>query len=499
MSGNKNINWICAVIVMIVMVITVLFMNGEKLGITKITDYDTDKNEDEKYFSDNDLNSSWDTSDATIICLQNNAMDISGNGAYELNGNLIIASAGKYVLSGTLSDGSVVIDANDNSKVFVLLDGVEISSSNNAPIVVENADKVFLTLAEDSKNILHLDNDNLSDSITMVNNNDDNIEGVEMDAVGDSDDEEDVIKGVIYSHDDLTINGTGSLQIDGGYKHGIVSNDDLVIAGGDIRIEALCDGIHVNDKIRITSVNLTINCGDDGIHADEEIYIEDGSIEIEKCYEGIESKDIIIQDGDINIVCEDDGINAGSGEADMFGGFGGFGGGTPPNGMPGKWEDDGRIRGGNNEALSEESTLEKKMGKRPDDGGRIDFMHERNSDEMPQDMGTPPNMRDKQDMGIPPEMGDKRDMEMPSEVVENITINGGKITIVNSVSRDADGIDSNGNIYINGGEISITLLQSPTNEALDYGSERGGVCEINGGTVTATIGNDTKVYTAEHV
>ena len=66
-----------------------------------------------------------------------------------------------------------------------------------------------------------------------------------------------------------------------------------------------------------------------------------------------------------------------------------------------------------------------------------------------------------------------------------IHVSGGSITVVNDVARDADGLDSNGDIIISGGVIRVSLTNSGSNSALDYGSESGGVMEISGGDVIA--------------
>ena len=66
-----------------------------------------------------------------------------------------------------------------------------------------------------------------------------------------------------------------------------------------------------------------------------------------------------------------------------------------------------------------------------------------------------------------------------------ISISGGTITIIIENGRDADGLDSNGDIRISGGTIYISLPGSSGNCAVDYASENGGVAEISGGTLIA--------------
>ena len=66
-----------------------------------------------------------------------------------------------------------------------------------------------------------------------------------------------------------------------------------------------------------------------------------------------------------------------------------------------------------------------------------------------------------------------------------IRISGGTLTVVNESARDADGLDSNGDILISGGVIRVSLPAGGTNSALDYGSESGGVCAVSGGEIVA--------------
>lgn len=361
MSGSKNIDRICLAAVLLTLLLTLLFINGEALGIAVIADGDAGDGQ----FTANDLDGDWDCGGAVKITLSGGGASISGGGAYVYDGDVHIAYAGKYILSGELSDGSIIIDADKNDKIWLLFDGVSLSCSDSAAVLVEQAGKVFITLADGTENSVS----------TGAKYGDAAV------AAG--------IDGAIYSRDDLTFNGGGSLSVSGEYKHGIVCNDDLVITNGNITITAAQDGIHANDSARICGAELTISAGDDGITVSNDgetgyVYIASGSISIPSCYEGIEAVDITIAGGTIDIVPTDDGINA--------------------NG-----------RGANSV----------------------------------------------------------------------IRISGGEIRIINETGRDADGLDSNGDICISGGRLLISVSSSGGNYAIDYGSENGGVCEISGGTVVA--------------
>ena len=366
MSTGKHFSALCALVLALALAVTVLFMNGEKLGIRVIRDEDSETNEDSRYFTTNDQNTTWTA--ATAITLSGDTATVSGSGAYANGGSVTIASAGYYDVTGTLTDGSLMVDAGKNAKVFLRLNGVTITCSDDAAIRVNQADKVFLTLAEGTENTV-TSGENYSEA-----------------ALADKTD------GAIFAHDDLTINGSGSLTVTAAYKHGIAANDSLRITGGKITVTAPADTIHVNDSLHITGAAITLSAGDDAIHSDTSVAILGGSITANTCCEGIEAPEILIEDGAVTVTSTDDGINA--------------------------------------------------CGTETSDGS------------------------------------------LPS-----VTISGGTVTLLNPSGRDADGIDSNGNIDINGGLVYISLVGDGGNCALDYGSENGGACRINGGTVVACGGS----------
>ena len=512
MSTHNTLDKICVAIVICSLVLTALFMNGEALRITKIVDEDAEQNSDSAYFTTNDQNGSWDTTGAAVITLTGDGASISGNGAYVYDGNVVIAEAGRYVFSGNLEDGSIIVDTHDSSKVWILLDGVEINCSDDACIQVDQADKVFLTLAEGSQNIL------TSGSVYSDA------------ALSDGTD------GAIFAHDDLTINGGGSLTVTVQYSHGISANDDLVITGGTITISAVDDAIHVNDSIRIKDAAITatagddgllttnevengylyiesgtlditasgdgihttgditvaggeinISAGDDGIHSDDSVFVQSGTILISNCYEGVEALIIDVSGGDVSINCEDDGFNANGGSGDMFGGGGQMGGGRNDGtfghgGMQGSGTDDGMT---GERPTPPDMGEEGMTGERPTPPG---MGEEGTTGERP----TPPDMGEEGMSGGMPAgqetetaSGSGQSSADTEDVETYISISGGNIRIVNEIGQDADGLDSNGDIKISGGTIYISLLGTGSNCAVDYASESGGVAEITGGTIIA--------------
>ena len=146
-------------------------------------------------------------SEAVKITLNKTTATVSGSGAKADGSTITITEEGVYIVSGTLEDGQIIVDASDFDKVQIVLDGVHINCETNAAIYVREADKVFITLAENSSNTLGGGNE-----YTQIDDN--------------------TVDGVIFSKSDLVCNGTGSLTIEADYKHGIVSKDDLVITGG---------------------------------------------------------------------------------------------------------------------------------------------------------------------------------------------------------------------------------------------------------------------------
>lgn len=267
----------------------------------------------DKEFTASDLDVGYEESTAVKVTLNGDSAEISGNGA-KAEGNVVtISDEGTYVISGVLTDGQIIVDAEDADKIQLVLNGVTLSSSDSAPIYIKNADKVFITLEEGSENTL-------TDGTEYVQTDDN-----EVDAV-------------IFSKADLTINGSGVLNITGNYKHGIASKDDLVITGGTFNITAVKDALNGKDCVKIKEgiFNLTVTDGN-GIQSKNGddvtkgyVYICGGEINVLNGQEGIEGTALIIDGGTIDITVQDDGLNAASGssseETEETAGFGGGGG-----------------------------------------------------------------------------------------------------------------------------------------------------------------------------
>ena len=206
---------------------------------------------------------------------------VSGEGI-SVNGSVVnITAGGDHVVTGTLTNGMIYI--NTEERVKLRLKGANITNSNGPAIYFENVDKGFITISKDTVNYL-TDGSSYSDEEATA---------------------------TVFSRDDLEIKGGGTLYIKGNYKHGINSNDDLIIEEGNIFIEATTDGIHTNEKVKIKGGNVNITAGSDGIDAGEAITIEDGTLNINAAGDGIKSsEDITITGGDFKLETDSDGIDS---------------------------------------------------------------------------------------------------------------------------------------------------------------------------------------------
>lgn len=257
----------------------------------------------EFYFEEADTVAS-DSEDAAELNINSDTSSTTDAGVQ----TYYITSGGTYTLTGEISDIMVTVDA-DNADVNLILENATITNSNGPAIYIRSADNVTLTLAEGSVNSL---SDGYNYSIT---------------------DSDSTLDAAIFSKADLTINGTGTLNLYGNYKHGIVSKDDLIISSGTMNITAVNVGLNGKDCVKIGSGNMTIAAGSDGIRSDNEedasrgyVYLYGGTIQIDAGNDGIqaetvinvESVDLIIKAGggsDVSLISSEEsykGMKAGS-------------------------------------------------------------------------------------------------------------------------------------------------------------------------------------------
>lgn len=405
----------------------------------------------EDYVSERDLDASYDASSATAIQLSDSGCSISGAGATVEGSTVTITAAGTYVISGTLTGGQLVVDA-DGEKVQLVLAGASITSSDSAALLVRAAKKVWVTLADGTSNALASAGEYASDAELNID-------------------------GAVFCKAYLSVNGSGSLAVSSAAGHGVVCKDELVLVSGEVTVEAakhaiqakdaLCavggtwtltagtDGIHCGDDddaekgavlvaggsftisagsdgidaantLEVDRGELTVTAGDDGLHSEYALQVDGGVVTVSESYEGLEGSTVTINGGEIDVTSTDDGVNA-AGDP----GTGGSSSGAEVGPAQGGEQPQGEAQAGGGQPPSGE------------DGGQ-------------QPGGTGGGMDD-------------------YDETAHVTINGGKLT----VCAGGDGIDSNGDLTVTGGE---TFVFGPTSDG-DGSLDFPGTGTITGGTV----------------
>lgn len=289
----------------------------EQSGSEESAASQSDTDDIDSMFTDRDKEVGYDEEKCVAITLSDDGSSCD-NTSVAIDGQTItITEEGTYLLSGSLSNGSVVVATDENVKVRLILNGVVINNDSSAAVYVQSADKVFITLAPDSENKLS--------------------NGGTYEAVDDNN-----IDSVIFSKSDLTLNGSGSLTITAKAGHGIVSKDDLVITGGTYAITAASQGLSGKDSIRILDGDFTITSGKDALHSENEdnsekgfVYIAGGNFNLTASGDGISaSGNMTLLDGMYTMTT---GGGSENGKDHQEGGPGGQGG--PGGGMDNPGED----------------------------------------------------------------------------------------------------------------------------------------------------------------
>lgn len=281
----------------------------------------TAKNDTAEMFSDRDYETDYDEENSVQITLNGNTAECSSNTVKIADSTVIISEEGTYILSGSLENGMIIVDAEKADKLHLVMDGVSVKSDTSAALYIAQADKVFVTLAPESENVL--------------------TNGGEFTAIDDNN-----IDAAVFSKDDLTFNGQGSLTIESPAGHGIVSKDDLVVAGGSYTITSASHGISGKDSVRIADGTFAVTSGKDGIRAEN---TEDSSLGF-----------VYLAGGIYNITADGDGISS-SGYMQVENGNytiqAGGGSGTVTQNSEGSWgwERPGRPEEQNTSETTEES------------------------------------------------------------------------------------------------------------------------------------------------
>ena len=353
------------------------------------------------YFEASDLTATYDESKASKISLQGTTATVSGDGV-TVNGSTVeITKDGTYIVEGTATKVQLKVAAGKEDEVQIVFKNATLKNTE-APLLVDTAKKVILTLADGTKN-------EVADESTST------------------------VKGAIYSDSDLTINGKGSLTVNGNAsnaikskdgirivdatvttsakKHGVAANDFVNVTGATLNLSADEDGIHSDNEddvllgnVYLTNTNIIVNAGDDGINASNTMLIDEGAtIDVQKSEEGLEARLIHQVGGTITVKSSDDGLNA------------------------------------------KDWTLESSEAQRPG----------------------------QQTKTVKAEAANAKNLDQAGDV--KIVIDGGTLT----VDAEGDGLDANGSIEINGGTVVVNGPTSGANAALDYDDN----AKLNGGTV----------------
>ena len=421
---------------------TNLTTNTASVGTTDISFTGTkveDIIDESDMFTDRELDSSYDSVTATIT-LKDSGTAVDGENVTVDGDTVTITAEGVYVLSGSLTNGQIIVEAQDTEKVQLVLSGVDINCETSAAIYVKQADKVFITSAKGTSNTL-------TNSADFVQTDDNNV------------------NAVVYSKDDLVLNGEGTLSVTAKYGHAVSSKDDLKVTGGTYNITSEeKNGLDANDSVRITQASITITAANDAIHADNDedsaqgyVYIKDGTVVInaeddaihassavkiadgtvtvESCTEGIEGNVIHLAGGTIDITASDDAVNASSGSSTT----------------------DAQQALGTATASTTDDTLT----------AEATAMGEMPSGEAPSGEAPSGNMQGGMQGGA----------MMDTDESCYLQISGGTIT----VDSGGDGLDSNGYMYITGGTTVVYGAENSGNGALDSGIS----IEVTGGNIIA--------------
>ena len=398
-------------------------------------------------FTNRDKEVGYDEEKCVAITLSDDGSSCD-NTSVAIDGQTItITEEGTYLLSGSLSNGSVVVATDENVKVRLIFNGVVINNDSSAAIYVQSADKVFITLVPDSENML-------SNGGTYETVDDNNIDSV------------------IFSKSDLTLNGSGSLTVTAEAGHGIVSKDDLVITGGTYAITAASQGLSGKDSIRILDGDFAITSGKDALHSENEDNAEKGFV--------------YIAGGNFNLTASVDGISASGnmtlldGTYTMTTGGGSENGNDHQEGGPGGQGEPGDDMDNPGDDMMTSGKRPKESRGEMSDNDQMMSPSDNSQDDTSADNRPTSSSDNQQPSGQMMEQPDKSDEETETEETTstkgikakgNLIISGGTYTI----NAADDGIHSNSNITINGGRLAIA--------SGDDGVHADGQVIVNDGTI----------------
>ncbi len=346
----------------------------------------------------------------------------------------MIIEGGTYILSGTVTDKTITVNAT-GAEINIILKNANVHNSGGPAIYVRAASKVTLTLAEGTSNSL---SDGSSYSITDG--------GSKLD-------------GAIFSKADLTIEGTGTLNVNGNFKHGIVSKDDLVITSGRINVISKNIGINGKDCVKINSGNITVVAGTSGITSDNNtdaskgfVYLLGGFLNVTSGSDGIAAQTVINAEN-VNLTVRSGGGS--SSASNLAGSFKGLKAGS-----------DIYVKGGTFVIDSKDDSIHSN-GTVTISGGTYTLS---TSDD---------GIHADTDLGVSG-ASTRLTVEKCLEGIEasDIVIAGGKVKI----TATENGLDANGSLSLLGGELSVNISGGKDSTVFKFDST--GI--LNGGIFVGT-------------
>lgn len=388
-----------------------------------------------------DIDVGYDEESSVGITFADGSAAIDGEGATAEGETVTISQAGTYILSGTATNGRIIVSADKTAEIKLIFNGVDITCADNAPLLVSKAKKVYIVLEDGTENVL-------TDSASY--------------SLGEDDSNTD---GAIFSKADLTINGSGTLTVNANYKHGIVSKDDLVITDGNINVTSASTAMEGKDSVKISGGTFNISAGTNGIKATNTeasdkgfISVTGGIFTVVANNDAFEAETVLsIQGGSFDITTGGGSANAsmksdGTPNRNWQNNMGNGGGG--PNGM-GRPDDNGNGTGGEPPAMPTAD----------------------NTDTTDSTSTSAKALKAGSEMNI---SGGELKIDSADDSVHsngNIVITGGNI----SVASGDNGMHANGNLTISDGTVDITK---------SYEGIEGSIVTIDGGTISVVASDD---------
>ena len=405
-----------------------------------------------------DIDVGYDEESSVGITFSDGSATISGEGATAEGQTVTISQAGTYILSGTATNGRIIVAADKKAEVKLIFNGVDITCADNAPLLVSKAKKVYIVLEDGTENVL-------TDSASY--------------SLGEDDSNTD---GAIFSKADLTINGSGTLTVNANYKHGIVSKDDLVITDGNINVTSASTAIEGKDSVKISGGTFNISAGTNGIKSTDTeasdkgfISVTGGTFTVVANNDAFEAQTVLtVEGGSFDITTGGGSTNAsmksdGTPNSDWQNNMGNGGGG--PNGM-GRPDDNGNGMGGDPPAMPTADdtglTIETTANTTTDNDSTYTSDSTSTSAKALK-AGSEVNIS-----------GGEFKIDSADDSVHsngNIVITGGSI----SAASGDDGMHANGNLTISKGTINITK---------SYEGIEGSIVTIDGGTISVVSSDD---------